>query len=74
MFPYRKPTAYITLPCATALACDEKTKNTKHLLIKQVEHIGVTQCSRENLSQLDGEIIFTLLAKQVRIHCPCSVQ
>ena len=22
MFPYRKPTAYITLPCATALACD----------------------------------------------------
>ena len=21
-FPYRKPTAYITLPCATALACD----------------------------------------------------
>ena len=22
MFPFRKPTAYITLPCATALACD----------------------------------------------------
>ena len=22
MFPYRKPTAYIALPCATALACD----------------------------------------------------
>ena len=22
-FPYRKPTAYITLPCATALACDQ---------------------------------------------------
>ena len=22
MFPYRMPTAYITLPCATALACD----------------------------------------------------
>ena len=25
MFPYRKPTAYITLPCATALACDHST-------------------------------------------------
>ena len=25
MFPYRKPTAYITLPCATALACDRPT-------------------------------------------------
>ena len=24
MFPYRKPTAYITLPCATALACDDR--------------------------------------------------
>ena len=23
MFPFRTPTAYITLPCATALACDE---------------------------------------------------
>ena len=22
MFPYRKPTAFITLPCATALTCD----------------------------------------------------
>ena len=22
MFPYRKPTAYMTSPCATALACD----------------------------------------------------
>jgi len=22
VFPFRKPTAYITVPCATALACD----------------------------------------------------
>ena len=26
MFPYRKPTAYITLPCATALACDNNSR------------------------------------------------
>ena len=28
MFPFRKPTAYITLPCATALACDLRVTPT----------------------------------------------
>ena len=30
MFPYRKPTAYITLPCATALACDSTSLLRPH--------------------------------------------
>ena len=27
MFPYRKPTAYVTLPCATDLACDNSLRS-----------------------------------------------
>ena len=31
MFPYRKPTAYITVPSATALACDSSYASQLHI-------------------------------------------
>ena len=51
-FPIEKPTAYITLPCATALACDTNYKpslllnNVCLAVVDEVKDLGVVIDSR----------------------------
>ena len=44
MFPYRKPTAYITLPYVTALACDVSSKRHHCELIRAIRYSVTLPC------------------------------
>ena len=53
MFPYRKPTAYITLPCATALACDKVYwQNPQICKASTTRGLCEAQCKSSNSTQL----------------------
>ena len=39
-FPFRKPTAYITLPCATELACDDVNSDIGERPITETEWVN----------------------------------
>ena len=50
MFPYRKSTAYITVPSATALACDA----------------GFSESSNSDLYILSAAIVFYIVTRTVK--------